>query len=139
MISPVRHISLKRVLGIFLSYTPLTFYQQTLHDLDDGISENFIKHLTLEENDFLPKNSNDVLDFVSGKYGLEKESDRRKAHSLIASLKTTRKGFQNFFYKSEKSGLPTEIKGEILWIYLHLCIKDLLFFLHTLILRNKEE
>lgn len=138
MISPVRHIGLKRILEIFLSYTPLTFYQQPLHDLDDGISENLIKYKALKGGDFLPKDSNGVLDFINKKYDLEKEPDRRKAHLLIASLEASRKGFQNFFYKSEKNSLSTEIKGEIFWMYLRLYINDFRLFLHTLTL-NKEE
>jgi len=138
MISPVKHISLKRVLEIFLSYTPSTFYQQPLHDLDDGISENSIKHKALKEGDFLPKDSNGVFDFISKKYHLEKESDRRKAHLLIASLEVTRKGIRNFFYKSEKSSLSTEVKSEIFWTYFRLYIKDLYFFFTTSTL-NKEK
>lgn len=132
MISPVRHISLKRVLGIFLSYDPLSFYQQSPQDLDGGIPKNFTKCQALEEDDHLPKNSNGVFDFINEKYGLEREPERREVFSLIASLEVTRKGFQNFFDKAEKSKLRTEIKGEIFWVYLRLCIKDICLFSRSL-------
>lgn len=132
MISVINRISLKRIIEIFLSYDPLSFYRQSIHNLDDGIPEKFIGCRALEGDDHLPEKSNDILDLISKKYNLEGERERREVFSLMASLEVTRKGFQNFFHKTERSNLSAEIKGEIFWVYLRLCIKDICLFLRNL-------
>lgn len=132
MTSDIGRISLKRMIEIFLSYDPLSFYKEPLHNLDDSIPKNFTKCRALEGDDYLPEKSSDILDLISKKYNLEGERERREIYLLMGSLQGTRKRLQNFFHKAERNKLPTEVKGEIFWIYLRLCIKDICLFLRHL-------